>query len=373
MSSARTDVGKWVLYSTCDEDSLSELEALAIKPDDTVLSVTGSGCRTLSLMTRHPRRLISVDYSAGQNNLLELKLAAIRTLDYVDLLRFLGVHPCADRERLYAALQGRLSPEARTYFAHYRDRIRMGVLYAGRHEQFYVRFVAPLVKLLYGRPLRQIFDCDDLQTQWQLYERHICGPLWRLLITRGFSLPLIKLILNDAQYHIEVNVSSPGDYMLSRFEHTFKYHLAKTNDWLSMMLRGRYYDCLPHFLWPQNVELIRTAGSELEIRTQNIIECCRSLPAGSFDKFSLSDVTSCISRTEYEQLLCEVARIGVPNGKVCIRNFLANHAIPPQLSSVLCRDEALSQRLQHTDRAFAYSFDVATIEPAGGLTHELSH
>ena len=82
---------KWILYSTCDEDSYSELKALDINESDDVLCVTGSACRTLSLMTKNPKSITSIDYAAGQNHLLELKLAAIRELDYDTLLFFLGV------------------------------------------------------------------------------------------------------------------------------------------------------------------------------------------------------------------------------------------------------------------------------------------
>ena len=88
---------KWILYSTSDEDNTSELRALNISPDDHIISVTGSGCRTLSLLTQNPRSVVSVDYSPGQNYLLELKLAAIRSLSYDELLQFFGVDKSKNR------------------------------------------------------------------------------------------------------------------------------------------------------------------------------------------------------------------------------------------------------------------------------------
>jgi S-adenosylmethionine-diacylglycerol 3-amino-3-carboxypropyl transferase len=364
VKSKSRDLEKWILYSTCDEDSRSELEALDIQRNDTVLSVTGSGCRTLSLMTLNPRRVTSVDYSAGQNYLLELKLVAIRELQYEQLLRFLGVHPSDDRAQVYGSLRDLLTADAKAYFDRFSDRIKAGILYAGRHEQFYVRLVAPLVKALYGKHMSAIFSCGDIESQWEIYTKHIRGPIWRLLIKRGFSLPLIKLILNDAQYHIEVNVGSPGSYMLSRFEHTFRNHLARDNDWLSMMLRGKYYDSLPHFLLPSSVDQIKKCTSKLEMVTTNIIDYVKALPDRSVNKFSLSDVTSCISRQEFSELLSQVARVGVEHGRICVRNFLANHVIPISLSGLLPKDEIISQRLERTDRAFAYSFEVATIKAA---------
>ena len=52
---------KWILYSTSDEDNTSELRALNLSPDDHIVSVTGSGCRTLSLLTQNPRSVVETD------------------------------------------------------------------------------------------------------------------------------------------------------------------------------------------------------------------------------------------------------------------------------------------------------------------------
>ena len=156
---------KWILYSTCDEDSLSELRALNISERDRVVSVTGSGCRTLSLLSCNPNSLVSVDYSAGQNYLLELKLAAIRELSYDGLLRFLGIDRCAQRWQTFELLERYLSPQAAAYFRRYRSAIQKGVLFSGRHELFYARFVVPIVHLLFGRTLKRIFDASTVEEQ----------------------------------------------------------------------------------------------------------------------------------------------------------------------------------------------------------------
>ena len=107
---------KWILYSTSDEDNASELRALDITPTDRVISVTGSGCRTLSLLTQNPQSVVSVDYSPGQTYLLELKLAAMRTLSYDELLAFFGVDECKTRWKIFESLQPKISGEAAAYF-----------------------------------------------------------------------------------------------------------------------------------------------------------------------------------------------------------------------------------------------------------------
>jgi S-adenosylmethionine-diacylglycerol 3-amino-3-carboxypropyl transferase len=349
----------WILYSTCDEDAYSELTALDVQPSDDVLSVTGSGCRSLSLLSLNPRSLTTVDYSPGQNHLFELKLAAIRRLTYDSLLEFLGVHPSRARWRIFQELQADISPAAARYFTSYRNKIESGVLMAGRHEQFYRRIVAPLLKLLYGDRFDRIFACDTLAEQVRLYDTTIQGPLWRTLIRQGFSVPVIKAVLSNKDYNIEINVGAPGPYILRCLDHTFHTHLARDNDWLSMTLRGRYGQALPQFITRAGYDGIRRADTRVRVETGNLIGFCAAQGSARFDKLSLSDVTSCITRAEFEQLMVEVARIGRPGGRMCVRNFLAGHQIPPGLSSRLRRNDETCVLLDQRDKAFAYKFEVA--------------
>src|SRR5438067_11675708 len=354
---------KWILYSTCDEDSLSELRALNISERDRVVSVTGSGCRTLSLLSCNPNSLVSVDYSAGQNYLLELKLAAIRELSYDGLLRFLGIDRCAQRWQTFELLERYLSPQAAAYFRRYRSAIQKGVLFSGRHELFYARFVVPIVHLLFGRTLKRIFDASTVEEQRNIYKGQLDGTLWRWLVRNGFSESTLRFILNDNQYSIEIDVSSVGDYVLDRLHHTFSHHLSKNNHWINFMLNGKYpnRNCLPHFLLYASYEAISRAKTELTIITEDLGGYLQKLPSKSVDKFSLSDVTSCVDRQQFRMLLREVARTSRPGGRLCYRNFLAKYAVSFYLEGIAQRDDAVCSSLDQDDMAFVYSFEVATI------------
>ncbi|HVQ38020.1 MAG TPA: DUF3419 family protein [Pyrinomonadaceae bacterium] len=357
---------KWILYSTSDEDNTSELRALNITPEDDVISVTGSGCRTLSLLTQNPRSVVSVDYSPGQNYLLELKLAAIRKFSYDELLQFFGVDECKTRWTMFESLQEKISSEAAAYFRRHRSAIEKGVLFSGRHERFYVRVVAPMIHLLFGSALKKIFSASNIEEQERIYREEIDGRLWRWLIRNGFSERTLRMILNDDKYHIEIHVPSIGDYMLDRLNHTFSHHLAKDNHWVSFMFNGKYPSrtSLPHFLLYENYEAIRRATTKVTPVTGNLIHYLQTLPDGSVDKFSLSDVTSCINKEEFSSLLDEVNRTGRAGGRLCYRNFLAKYSVTRDSDVRLRREEAVSSALDRDDLAFVYSFEVATIAAA---------
>lgn len=365
---------KWILYSTSDEDSNSELQALNITPADTVISVTGSGCRTLSLIAQNPRTMISIDYSPGQSYLLHLKLAAIRAFSYDRLLEFLGVDPCKNRWELFESLRDQIPLAAVVYFRRHRSAIENGILFAGRHEQFYIRLVAPIMHVLFGRSLKKIYNCVSIEEQRKIYEERINGKVWRWLVRKAFSERNLRRVFNDQNYRFEIDVNSPSDYMLDRLQHTFLNHLAKQNHWLSFMLNGRYPSrtCLPHFLLEGSYKAIRRATTKVKVVTDAVNSYVKSLPDDSIDKFALSDVTSCMGRDEFASLLDEVARTGKSGGRVCYRNFLAKY--PVSANALMQRDDSLCRSLDQLDLAFAYSFEVATIagqpRPAASMGQE---
>lgn len=354
---------KWILYSTCDEDSDSEMRALDVSPGEDVLSVTGSGCRSLSLMASDPRSLVSVDTAPGQNYLLEVKLAAIRHFEYDSLLALLGIDPCPDRWRLFSELEGTVSHDAFRYFSRHRREVEAGLVMSGRHEKFYRRIVAPGMRVLYGRALRDLFSAPTMEEQRAIYRRRIDGVLWRSLVRYGFSERVLKTVLNDPGYRITIDVDSVGGYVLERVHHTFLNHPAKDNHWLAFTFLGRYPDreTLPHYLLRENYEAIRAARTKVEAVTENLIDYMAKVPEGSLDKFSLSDVTSCIDQRGFDQIMRHIARTGRPGGRVCYRNFLAKHQVPEETRSTLVRDEALSTSLTQDDRAFVYDIEVLAL------------
>ncbi|MET0133320.1 MAG: DUF3419 family protein [Kibdelosporangium sp.] len=355
---------KWILYSTCDEDSDTEMRALRIESGDRVLSVTGSGCRTLSLLVGDPESVVSVDSSPGQSRLLELKLAAIRHFDYDSLLAFLGVDPCQDRWKLFEELRDKISAEAYGYFAGRPAEVKRGLLVSGRHEKLYTRVVAPTMKVLYPRAMRAMFAAKTIEEQRAVYRDRVDGLVWRTMIRKGFSERTLKTVLNDPGYDVTVDVDSVGDYVLERVHHTFNHHMIKDNDWVAFMFTGKYPDreTLPHFLLRDNYEAIRAAGTKVEIVTENLITYLEQVPDASYDKFSLSDVTSCIGQDGFSALMRNVGRTAKPGAQICYRSFLAKHKLPDEFQSMVSKDEALSAALTHDDKAFVYDIEVLSVK-----------
>lgn len=72
------------------EDPQLDRLALGLGPSDTVLAITSGGCNVLPYVLTEPARVYAVDVNPRQNALLELKLAAIKTLDFQNFFSIFG-------------------------------------------------------------------------------------------------------------------------------------------------------------------------------------------------------------------------------------------------------------------------------------------
>ena len=96
--------GRSLIYNTCWEDPAVDRKALNLGPNDTVLAITSAGCNVLDYALLGPKRIHAVDANPRQTALLELKLAAIRCLDYEDFFALFGRGHHDDSAQLYCKL-----------------------------------------------------------------------------------------------------------------------------------------------------------------------------------------------------------------------------------------------------------------------------
>src|ERR1700754_1588834 len=78
-----------LVYAQIWEDPSVDMEALAIQPDNHVVTIASGGCNALSYLTANPRQITAVDLNTAHIALNKLKLAAARHLpDYDAFHRF---------------------------------------------------------------------------------------------------------------------------------------------------------------------------------------------------------------------------------------------------------------------------------------------
>nr|OQO26246.1 hypothetical protein B0A51_07252 [Rachicladosporium sp. CCFEE 5018] len=95
------------IYAFTWEDSRTDSRLLKINSDDVILAITSAGDNILSYALEGPKRIHAVDLNPSQNHLLELKVAAYRSLEYQDFWKLFGEGKHPDFHNL---LMKRLSP-----------------------------------------------------------------------------------------------------------------------------------------------------------------------------------------------------------------------------------------------------------------------
>src|SRR5512139_90544 len=197
-----------VLYAQCWEDPQIDRAAFRLTPADSVFTITSGGCNALSFLLDDPQNVISLDLNPCQNHLLELKMAAVRSLSHSDLLGFLGVHEDHDRWETYRGLRTQLSEEALAFWDRRRREVRGGILHCGRYER-YMRLLGRLTRALVGRDtVERMFDTDDPAERRALYERSWSTIRWKAFTRIFLSRAFMSLFFDPAFFeHLEEGMS----------------------------------------------------------------------------------------------------------------------------------------------------------------------
>ena len=107
------------IYAFTWEDARMDSRLLKITGDDVILAITSAGDNILSYCLDRPKRIHAVDLNPAQNHLLELKVAAFRSLEYQDVWKLFGEGKHEKFEKLLLEdMSPHLSSQAFDYWLH---------------------------------------------------------------------------------------------------------------------------------------------------------------------------------------------------------------------------------------------------------------
>jgi S-adenosylmethionine-diacylglycerol 3-amino-3-carboxypropyl transferase len=358
-----TDFAHSLNYTASNEDGRSELRALQLTEKDTVVCITGSGSRTLDLLTAGPRRIFSVDMNPCQGFLMELKRAAIRNLSYDEHLGFLGVEEDHRRTATYALLRPQLRSASRAYWDGRLPFVARGIVYQGRWERYFRRLAA-FLRLTRGSVLRDLFEAADVERQYSLYVNQWDGPFWKGFIRSISPNAVWRYAFGDPGFfrYVPDDFSVP-DYLLERFTAAFRTRLLRESPFMTLLLQGRYSpnECLPLHLLREQYRVLQERLDTVTVVTARIDEFLRSQGMGGVNAFSLSDVGSYISPEQYRDLWIRIADSGMPGARFCERQFLVKRPLPDIVAVRVQRDRSLECALEASDDSAFYTFVVGSL------------
>jgi S-adenosylmethionine-diacylglycerol 3-amino-3-carboxypropyl transferase len=355
------------LYSADNEDTRSELTALDIGADDTVISISAGGGRALSLLTASPTRLIAIDRQPDQIYNLELKAAAIENLSYEAFSAFMGLTDDADRLDQYHILRAALSPSARKYWDNRRRLIRSGVFYAGRTETAVVRFMQRLKAMRLMKWAEPFFQATTVEAQRALLQTHETQVERRLLWWRFLCHPLVIYAVAQDPGFFRSTEGSVGGYLIRRVVQYASVNLVCESFLLRLLFDGRLTPAgpLPIYLTRTGFDQVRKNLDRMDIHCSELRDFIGWSRVNGRLKWSLSDVSGWMTERGFHDLLRGIAQRATPGDRFCARNFAARREIPADLRPRVRRLDGLCAELDLNDSSVVYRFEVGECSPCG--------
>jgi S-adenosylmethionine-diacylglycerol 3-amino-3-carboxypropyl transferase len=365
-----------LVYNTCWEDPAVDRQVLRLGPQDSVMVITSAGCNALDYALDGPAKIYAIDANPRQNALLELKLAAIRKLDFDDFFAIFGdgFHP--NFRALYQQhLRSELTEFARSFWDEHSH------WFTSKHGSFYFHGLAGFVARGFrayfrlhpelARSVNDMFACTSMEEQRRVYDERVSGALWTPTVNwiLGRQLTMSLLGVPQAQRRLVQKQHQGGvaGFVREAIEYVFRQLPASENYFWRVYLTGRYTrDCCPSYLKRENFEKLRGGLADcIEMHTCTVTEF---LDSGTqpISRFVLLDHMDWMSSYYPAALLEEwnaIFKRATPNARIMLRSA---HAEPPfldwvtvgksnkPLSELLSYERDEAARLQLQDRIQTY-------------------
>jgi S-adenosylmethionine-diacylglycerol 3-amino-3-carboxypropyl transferase len=351
----------------CWEDIKIIKNALKIKDNDIIFSITSSGCNILNLLLDNPKKIYSVDYNPYQNYLLELKIAAIKNLDYPDFIQLMGLKSSNNNQDIYSSIRENISEKARLFWDKNSYVIKTGLLSVGEQN---IKNLGKLLRFLKGENvIEDFFSCETIDRQADYFYKYIYGFPWKISLFLAYNKYLIRLFLclrilreyyfgrkKSSDYFTYIkNVYYQKDH-LEKIKNVYSKIPIKNNNFASLILLGYYFDenCYQPYLKEDNYQLLKKRISKIEIRTDSVLNLLKNLSDDTVDKFSLSNIFDWIDIESFRTTLNEIARVGRKNSKLFYSITRVDRYIPIDFEKIIM-DRKSGNELLKEDRTTLYS------------------
>jgi S-adenosylmethionine-diacylglycerol 3-amino-3-carboxypropyl transferase len=364
-----------LVYNTCWEDPAVDRQAVMLTPDDVLLVITSAGCNVLDYALLGPRRIHAVDANPRQTALLELKIAAVRALQFDDFFLVFGrgFHP-QFKDLYRRLLRDQLSGFARTYWD---QRLAW---FTSRRGSFYFHGLSGLVACCFRAYLalrpRLAADVDALfaasctQEQRRIYDERIAAELWsaplRWALSSQFTLSLLG-VPHPQRREVEAqHAGGVAGYVRESLEYVLRELPIWTNYFWRLYLHGRYTsECCPEYLKEANFAALKAGLVEkIVTHTCTVTDFLRGTDE-RISKFVLLDHMDWMAGHHPQALAEEWTEIfaqAAPGARVIFRSA---HARPRYLETIamhgmrlierLSFHENLARELSRQDRVHTYA------------------
>ncbi len=338
-------------YANCWEDADILLEGMSVEAGDRVLSIGSAGDNCFSLLTADASKVVAVDMNRTQLHLIALKRAAFRALEYEEFLAFLGFDRSEQRRQLYLKVREYLEPDAGAFWDAHPGRIDAGIINGGKFERYFSMFRKRILPLVHSdEKVKQLFYPRDSAAQARFYDEKWNTFRWRTLFRLFFSRRVMGLLGRDPAFLEQVE-EAVGPAILRRAAAHLSTQSCSANYYLGYILRGSFFNGLPHYARKEHFEIIKARLDRLDLHHGTIETVFDRY--SSFDAFNLSDIFEYMPQNQFESIARTLVKHGNPGARYAYWNLLVPRilsAVDRELESQPEHSRALSNR----DKCFFY-------------------
>jgi S-adenosylmethionine-diacylglycerol 3-amino-3-carboxypropyl transferase len=363
-----------LVYNQCWEDPAVDNAVLNIGPQDRIVMITSAGCNALDYLIHDPAAIYCIDVNPHQNALLELKVAAIQSLQYQQFFEMFGNGRIHEYRRLYQErLRERLTLPSQEIWdkkIDYFDPDGVGLYFRGtaglvaRALRFYLQRCCGLKDDLWD--FQRIYDLDE---QAEFYRNRIAPKLWspviRFLIRQPAVLSLLGVPTEQIREIQRASNPSVASFIEERVGTTLTSIPMEHNYFWRVYINGYYpEDCCPNYLKREFFQYLRKRVSRIQIQTRTLVEFLRSAEQ-RFSVFVLLDHMDWLStqpRLLEEEWRWIIER-AEPGARIIYRSGSLTCNFIPEFALRRLRFESATTRALHSrDRVGTYaSFHFATV------------
>lgn len=339
------------------EDPESDHAALKITDKDAVAAITSGGCNVLGFLLFNPEVIYSIDINPAQSYMLELKIAAIKKLEFEDFISFAGLKKHDDRMNLYNRVKSSLSHQALVFWNSQNKILTEGFIMHGKYERF-IKLAGKLITLLQGKKRVLGLLREKSKEEQEIYFDKVWNTrrfhyLFKILFNKRI---LAKRGLEADYFRFDDGSRSFAESFYNRSKKAFRNIPVKGNYFLFLYLMGKYKneDEVPLYLKRENFDIIRSRIDRIKLITADAQGWLDSMPDKSIDCFALSNICELMSDKDTNRLFTGVERTARRGARVIFRNLMIPRDIPDTLKEQIVKDEKLSRFIYDNDRSFVY-------------------
>lgn len=355
-NSGQIQLSKLIFTQNWEDPAIDE-RVLNISKEDSIFTITSGCCNTLGFLRFAPKTIHCVDINPAQTYLMELKMAAIRKLDYHSFIGFMGLTEENNRIRIFDMLKNELSAEANAFWKNNLNIVRDGFIMNGRYEKF-VKIAGWLLRNIQGvHKTKRFFTLETLKEQSEYFSSRWDNSRWHFIFNTMFNKKrLAKRGLNVDYFHFDDGSTSFSESFRKRAAHAFTELPLKSNYFLALYMLGRYLDInhVPEYLKEKNFDAIQKNINALHPTTADSKYWLEKQSDNIFTGFALSNICELMDENDTHKLFEEVIRTAKPNARIIFRNLMIPREIPADLQKHIVKDVELSKELQFNDRSFVY-------------------